>query len=69
VVIALVTKKGALAHVEELKAIGVSAPSKIPIIFWFEPNRITTEKQVYVAGNKNSGEVEFFFARDKNGEA
>lgn len=62
-------RRGALAHIEELKTIGVPAPSKIPIIFWLEPNRITTEKQLYVVGNKNSGEVEFFFARDKNGEA
>jgi hypothetical protein len=62
-------QKGALAHIEELKSIGVPAPSKIPIIFWFEPNRITTEKQLYVVGNKTSGEVEFFFARDKKGEA
>ena len=68
-IIALVTKKWALAHVEELNAIGVSAPSKITIIFWFEPSRITTEKQLYVVGNNNSGEVEFFFAPDKNGEA
>jgi hypothetical protein len=62
-------RQGALAHIKELKTIGVPAPSKIPIIFWIEPNRITTEKQLYVVGNKNSGEVEFFFARDKNGKA
>lgn len=62
-------QKGALAHIEELKAIGVPAPSKIPIIFWFEPSRVITDEILYVVGNKTSGEVEFFFTRDKQGEA
>jgi len=62
-------QKGALAHVEELKAIGVPAPSKIPIIFWFEPSRVITGDILYVVGDKTSGEVEFFFARDEKGEA
>jgi len=62
-------QKGALAHIEELKAIGVPAPSKIPIIFWFEPSRVITDNILYVVGDKTSGEVEFFFARDEKGEA
>lgn len=62
-------QKGALAHIEELKTIGVPAPSKIPIFFWFEPSRVVADNVLYVVGDKTSGEVEFFFARDQKGNA
>lgn len=55
-----------IAHVEELKAIGVPAPDRVPSMYWIDPERISTSNKLYVIGGGCSGEVEFFAAKDKN---
>lgn len=61
-------REAVIAHIEELKRIGVPAPEKVPATYWIEPSRITTDSEIYVIGEKTSGEVEFFLARDEEGE-
>lgn len=58
---------GVMAHVEELRKIGVPAPEKTPSMYWIDPERITTNTILWVVGNGCSGEVEFFVAADKGG--
>lgn len=53
-----------IAHVEELKAIGVPAPERVPSMYWIDPERISTAKRLHVIGNGCSGEIEFFAAKD-----
>lgn len=62
-------QKAVVAHIKELEILGVPAPQKVPAMYWIDPERISTSKILYVIGEKTSGEVEFFFAKDKNGEA
>jgi len=61
-------QKAVMAHIKELEKLGVPAPQKVPSIYWIEPERISTSKKLYVIGNKTSGEVEYFLAKDKNNE-
>ncbi|MCS7233912.1 MAG: DUF2848 domain-containing protein [Synergistetes bacterium] len=61
-------RKAVIAHIEELKKLGVPAPEKVPATYWIEPYRVTTEGEIYVIGEKSSGEVEFFLAKDEEGE-
>lgn len=52
-------KEGALAHVAELRELGLPAPTRIPSIFPIPPSRITTDSEVCVPGEDSYGEVEF----------
>lgn len=61
-------REAVMAHIEELKRIGVPAPEKVPATYWIEPSRVTTDSEIYVIGERTSGEVELFLARDENGE-
>jgi len=56
------------AHVEELKALGVPAPSKVPSMYWIDPTMVSSAHELSVIGEECSGEVEFFAAFDCNGE-
>lgn len=56
------------AHIKELEFLGILAPQKVPVMYWIDPERVSTKKTLYVIGNKTSGEVEFFLAKDKAGE-
>ena len=56
------------AHVEELRALGVPAPSSVPSMYWVEPGRISSDSSLMVVGDECSGEVEFFAAYDSSGK-
>ncbi len=55
---------GVAAHIEELKAIGVPAPERVPSMYWIDPTRVSTSSRLYAIGGGCSGEVEFFAAKD-----
>lgn len=57
-----------VAHVEELKAIGVPAPSSVPSMYWIDPTRVSSDRELSVVGDGCSGEVEFFAAFDAAGD-
>lgn len=59
-------QKNVLAHIEELKEIGVPTPDRIPSMYWIEPTRISTAETLFVVGEGTSGEIEFFAVRDKD---
>jgi hypothetical protein len=61
-------QKAVQAHIKELESLGIPAPQKVPAMYWIDPERVSTKKTLYVIGNKTSGEVEFFLAKDKAGE-
>jgi len=61
-------QKAVQAHIKELKSLGIPAPQKIPAMYWIEPERVSTKKTLHVIGDKTSGEVEFFLAKDNAGE-
>jgi hypothetical protein len=62
-------QKAVMAHIKELEILGIPAPQKVPAMYWIDPERVGTSKTLYVIGETTSGEVEFFFAKDKNGKA
>jgi len=45
-------REAVLAHIEELKKLGVPAPEKVPATYWIDPNRVTKEDKIYVIGEK-----------------
>lgn len=45
-------------HIEELAAIGVTPPSRIPLYYRVSAPLLTTAKQIQVVGDASSGEVE-----------
>lgn len=53
------TREKVLEHIEELVKLGVPRPDTIPILFPITPDQITTTHQIYVQGEKTSGEVEY----------
>ncbi len=61
-------REAVLAHIEELKKLGVPAPEKVPATYWIDPNRVTKEDKIYVIGEKTSGEVEVFIAKGEDGK-
>lgn len=61
-------QKSIIAHVEELKELGVPSPSTIPSMYWIDPTRISSDEYIFVIGDGCSGEVEFFAAFDAQGD-
>ncbi len=61
-------RKAVLDHIEELKKLGVPAPEKVPATYWIDPERVSTSSEIYVIGDKTSGEVEIFMAKNNKGE-
>ena len=57
-----------IAHVEELKAIGVPAPEMVPSMYWMDPTRMSPDTELSVIGGGCSGEVEFFAVFDAEGK-
>ena len=57
-----------IAHVEELKAIGVPAPETVPSMYWIDPTRMSSATELSVIGGGCSGEVEFFAVFDAEGK-
>ncbi|MES0882702.1 DUF2848 domain-containing protein [Roseibium sp. SCP14] len=47
-------------HIEELAAIGVPAPSKVPLYYQCSPSLLTQEHRFQVLGSETSGEAEPF---------
>lgn len=60
-------QKSIIEHIEELKALGVPAPSSIPSMYWIDPTRVSSDKELFVIGDGCSGEVEIFAACDVDG--
>lgn len=60
-------QESVIAHVEELKALGVPAPTTVPSMYWVDPTRIAANTELQVVGGGCSGEVEFFAAYDCKG--
>ncbi|MGI6784783.1 MAG: DUF2848 family protein [Aminivibrio sp.] len=58
---------GVMAHVEELRKIGVPAPERVPSMYWVEPDRVKSASLLWVVGESSSGEGEVFLARDEKG--
>ncbi len=48
-----------MAHVKELKRIGVPPPSEVPQFFRVGPNLLTTSRRIGVLEGRNNGEVEY----------
>ncbi len=55
------------AHIEELRAIGVPVPSTIPSMYWVTPDLVSCTTEITAVGEKTSGEIEVFLARDEVG--
>ncbi|MEM2634864.1 MAG: DUF2848 family protein [Nitrososphaerales archaeon] len=53
-------------HIEELKKIGIPAPSKVPMIFRVAPYLLTFDEKIEVGNEKTSGEVEYVILIDKD---
>ena len=47
-------------HIEELAAIGVPRPSRVPLFYRVDSHQLTQEAHIQVVGNGSSGEVETF---------
>jgi hypothetical protein len=46
------------AHIEELKALGVPAPSRTPLFYRVSASRLTSQPEIETCGDNSSGEVE-----------
>jgi len=53
------SREEVLAHIEELRRIGVPPPEKVPSFFRVSPNLLTTSRELGVLGSRNNGEVEY----------
>ena len=51
-------RKAVLEHVQELKALGVDSPERIPMVFVVDPARVEVTDTVEAGGPETSGEVE-----------
>ena len=47
-------------HIEELAAIGVARPSRVPLFYRVDCHQLTQDARIQVVGNGSSGEVETF---------
>lgn len=47
-------------HIEELAAIGVPRPSRVPLFYRVDSHQLTQDTRIQVVGNGSSGEVETF---------
>jgi hypothetical protein len=47
------------AHIEELAALGIPRPGRVPIFLNFSPYLVTNDRRVTVVSDKSSGEVEY----------
>lgn len=45
-------------HIDELKALGISPPSRVPLFYRVSSSLLTTEGEIQVVGGGSSGEVE-----------
>jgi hypothetical protein len=45
-------------HIDELAAIGIAPPPKVPMVYDLSPDLVTYERAVTVSGARSSGEVE-----------
>lgn len=47
------------AHIDELAALGIPRPGRVPIYLNFSPYLVTSDRDVTVVSDKSSGEVEY----------
>ncbi len=52
------------AHIRELGALGVAAPSRMPIFYRVSASLLTTDNAVQVLGRDSTGEAEFVLLQD-----
>ena len=57
---------GVRKHIEELKALGVPAPSETPAFYLVPAERVTAGAQITVDNASTSGEVEFVLLKTQN---
>lgn len=55
-------------HIEELAALGVPRPSKVPLYYRVSAQQLTQQNTVQVVGPHSSGEVEAFVFADADGQ-
>ena len=55
------------AHIDELGALGVPPPTRVPIYMNFSPSLLTTDRSVEVVSDTTSGEVEYVLLRQGGG--
>ena len=58
-------KEDVLAHVEELRKLGIPAPSEVPSFFYVGTNLLTSDREIKVLRGKNNGEVEYVLFLDE----
>jgi hypothetical protein len=52
-------RSGAQEHVDQMRALGLPAPQKVPAIFPIPADRVSTGSEFTVSGDQTYGEVEF----------
>ncbi len=58
-------REDVLAHIEELKRVGIPAPERVPCFFPVSPSLLDNCKIVYTYGEKTNGEVEYVLLVEK----
>lgn len=56
-------EKAVLAHIEELAAIGIPPPPRVPMLYDLDPGLLTIETDVRIGANLTTGEVEPVFIK------
>ncbi|MEZ2388377.1 DUF2848 family protein [bacterium RCC_150] len=52
-------------HIDELAAIGVAPPPAVPMFYPVEPGTVSAERELAVAGEQTSGEIEPLYIRHR----
>ncbi|NIL77345.1 DUF2848 family protein [Rhodococcus sp. B10] len=61
-------QESVLAHIEELAELGVPRPGSVPTLYNLTPTVASQEQQVWVHGDRTSGEAEWALVVDDSGE-
>src|SRR5215211_6347619 len=56
-----------LHHIEELKALGVAPPPRVPMFYPVDAGLLTTGERIQVQRAETSGEVEVYLVADRQG--
>jgi hypothetical protein len=56
-----------LAHIEELRTLGVAPPPRVPMVYVAPPTLLTTDSRIQVRTSHTSGEAEFVLVQTPGG--
>lgn len=56
-----------MEHIEELQALGVTPPPRVPMIYVVDSSLLSTESQISVKHGETSGEAEFYLVNSPQG--